>query len=245
MKKRLIIVCALLASGVAVSPSAGLDGDTGYGAPPSSSANYGPAGIFGDAHLSAIYFDGGSSDGVAVDLGGVVVLPFNNGWSAAFEADTGYLFGPDDWVASTAGHYFYTGQSWAAGGFFELTTEDVYAVGAEGAAFINNIDAVASFEFGFGTQEFMQAAQTLNFYVDPNTALSGGLEGAWFDGGGDAQAAFVGVEHRLADSPVSGFVDLGWDNFTGDDTYFALVGGRIVFGDSGFTLQEYNRANPF
>ena len=242
---RMFASCAILGLSISGSIAAGLDDSTGYYPPLASAVSYGPAGVFGDAHLSALYFNGGSPDGGAFNLGGVVVVPFGNRWNAAYEVDAGYLYTADDLIVGTAGHLFYVNQSWAAGGFIEMTTDDLLAVGGEAAAFVDNIDAVASVKFAASSPDFWQVGNKVNFYVDPNTALSAGVEGAWFSGGDDAQLAFVSAEHRLVNSPFSGFVDLGWDNFSGASTYSAAAGARVVFGGAGPTLQDYNRANPF
>lgn len=245
MIKRILAGCAIVGLNAFSSNAAGLDSSTGFYPPAAPASHYGPNAVFGDIHAGGLYFDGGSPDGGVFELGGVATVPFGNGWSAALEVDTGYIFRADDLTAGITGHLFYTNQSWVIGGFVEMTTEDVFAVGGEAAAFVNNIDAIGTLEFAASSPDFWQIGSKVNLYVDPNTALSGGLEGAWFSGGGDAQAAFVNFEHRLPDSPFSGFVDLGWDNFSGTSTYFGGVGARVVLGAAGPTLQDYNRANPF
>jgi hypothetical protein len=245
MTNRLLAGCALLALSASASTAADFGTGPDYYAPPASSPAAGPAGIFGDVHLSATYFGTEGEDDGSIDLGGVVVVPFANGWNAAFEADTGYLFNAGDWNAIGAAHLFYGTPAWAAGAFVEATTEETFSVGAEAAAFVNNVDVIGTVEYGFSDPDFWQASAATNIYFDPNTAVNAGLEGSWFDGSDGAYAANLGLEHRFNNSPVSGFAEVGWTDFTGNDTITATAGARVVFGAAGQTLQDYNRANPF
>jgi hypothetical protein len=246
MTKRLLAGCALLALGASASTAADFGTGTDYYAPPTAAP--GPAGIFGDAHLSATYFGADGDDDVSIDLGGVVVVPFANGWNAALEGDVGYLFDAGEWAAVGAGHLFYLAPTWAAGAFIEgaaTDADDALGVGVEAAAYISNVDVIGTVEYGFSSPDFWLASAATNVYFDPNTAVTAGLGGAWFDGGDNAFAANVGLEHRFTNSPVSGFAEFGWTDFTGDDTWTATAGARVVFGAAGQTLQDYNRANPF
>ena len=246
MTNRLLAGCALLALSASASTAADFGTGPDYYAPPASSPAAGPAGVFGDVHLSATYFGTEGEDDGSIDLGGVVVVPFANGWNAAFEADTGYLFNAGDWAAAGAGHLFFLTSTWAAGAFVEGNTEtDGVGVGVEAAAYISNVDVIGTVEYGFSDPDFWLASAATNIYFDPNTALTAGLGGVWFDGADGSFAANVGLEHRFNNSPVSGFAEVGWTDITGDDTIIATAGARVVFGAAGQTLQDYNRANPF
>lgn len=243
MKTRLLTGAAIIALGATGASAADLGGSDYYAAPAESAA-YGPSGIFGDVHLSATYFGTDGEDDWMAELGGVVVVPFGNGWNVALEADAGYLFEAEDGVAATAGHVFYLTPGWAAGIFGTVTTEDTSSAGIEAAAFVNNVDVVGTVEYGFEDPNFWGVTAAANLYFDPNTAITAGVGTAWSDDDDDFQVASLGIEHRFNSSPVSGFAEVGWTNLT-DDTFTATAGARYVFGAAGSTLQDYNRANPF
>ena len=245
MKTRFLAICAIVALSASGSFAGDLTSGGGYYAPPASSSPYGSAGIFGDVNLTAIYLGGDIDDDFGIDLGGAVVAPFGNGWNAAVDGDVGYFFNADEWVAGVNGHLFYANQAWAAGAFVYADTEDTYGIGAEAAAFINNVDVIGDLGYFASTPDFWAASAATNVYFDPDTALSLGLGGAWFDGGGDAWMANAGIEHRFNSSPVSAYADLGWIGSGSADNVEAIAGARVVFGDAGTTLQDYNRANPF
>ncbi len=243
MKTTLLTGSAILALSASGALAADLGGSSDYYAPPAQSASYGPSGVFGDVHLSATYFGADGADDWAAELGGVVVVPFGNGWNVALEADAAYLFEAEDWVASTTGHVFYLDPAWAAGIFATITTEDMSSAGVEAAAFINNVDVIGTVEYGFEDPNFWGLTAAANLYFDPNTAVSAAVGTAWGDDD-DFQVASLGVEHRFNSTPVSGFAEVGWTNVV-DDAFTATAGARFVFGAAGSTLQDYNRANPF
>jgi hypothetical protein len=244
MKTTLLSSAAIIALGATGATAADLGGGSDYYAPPASSASYGAPGVFGDAHLSATYFNADSNDDWSVDFGGVVTVPFGNGWNVALEGDAGYLFDAGDWVALATGHVFYLNQAWAAGIFGTITTEDQSSAGVEAAAFINNVDVIGTVEYMFEDPKFWGATAAANLYFDPNTAVTGTVGGAWSDDADDFQLASLGIEHRFDATPVSAYAEAGWTNFV-DDSYSLTAGARFVFGAAGSTLQEYNRANPF
>jgi hypothetical protein len=246
MTRKLLAACALLALSASASTAADLNTGADYYAPPAAAP--GPAGVFGDVHLSATYFGREGDDDVGIDFGGVVVVPFANGWNAALEADVGYLFEAGEWGAVGTGHLFFLASTWAAGAFVEgavTETNDAVGVGVEAAAYIGNVDVIGTVGYGFTDPDFWQATAATNIYFDPNTALNAGIGGTWVDDADGAFSANVGLEHRFNNSPVSGFADLGWTNIGNEDTIIATAGARVVFGAAGQTLQDYNRANPF
>jgi hypothetical protein len=241
MMRRLLAGFATAALGA----SGSLAGDLTYGSDsyaPSSSGS-GAAGIFGDVNVSASYFGGDIPDELSVDLGGSIVLPFGNGWNAALESQLGYRFEAGDWFAAGTGHLFYANRSVAAGAFVHADTDETYGLGVEAAAFVNNVDLIGEIGYFNASLDYWAAAGTANLYFDPNTALTGTLGGAWGDG--DGWKADVGIEHRFASSPLSGFAEIGWTDIGGPSAYRLTGGARFVFGDSGPTLQEFNRKNPF
>ena len=247
MTRKFLAGCALVALSTSASTAADLGAGTDYYAPPPSAAP-GPAGIFGDVHLSATYFGTEGDDDVSIDLGGVVVVPFGNGWNAALEGDVGYLFDAEEWAAVGTGHVFFLASTWAAGAFVEgavTDADDAVGVGVEAAAYVGNVDVIGTVGYGFSSPDFWAASAATNIYFDPNTAVTASLGGAWADGGDGSYAASIGLEHRFNTSPVSGFAEVGWTDITGDDALIATAGARVVFGAAGQTLQDYNRANPF
>jgi hypothetical protein len=245
MRIRLLAGCAIAALSATGSFAADFSSgyDNYYSTPQPQSS--GAASVFGDINLSAIYFGGDIPDDVSLDLGGSIVLPFANGWNAALVHQLGYLFNAHDWDAEGTGHLFYGNRTWAAGGFVGWDTDDTYGGGAEAAAFVGNVDVIGKVGYFNSSTDFWSADGTVNVYFDPNTAVSAGLGGVWYDSGSDGWAADIGVEHRFNASPVSAFADLGWTDAGGPDVYAATLGARYVFGDSGPTLQDFNRRNPF
>jgi hypothetical protein len=242
MKTRLLSGAAIVALGATGATAADLGGSDYY-APPAS-ASYGAPGVFGDVHLSGTYFGNDDQNDWSVDFGGVVTVPFGNGWNVALEADAGYLFEAGDWIALASGHLFYLDQAWAAGIFGTITTEETSSAGVEAAAFIGNVDVIATAEYMFEDPNFWGLTAAANLYFDPNTAISGTVGTAWSDDADDFQVAALGIEHRFDATPVSAFAEAGWTNIVADS--YSLTGGaRFVFGAAGSTLQEYNRANPF
>jgi hypothetical protein len=195
MIKRLLAGCALLALGASASTAADVGTGTDYYAPPQAAP--GPAGIFGDAHLSATYFGTEGDDDGSLDLGGVVVVPFANGWNAAFEGDVGYLFNAEEWLAVGSGHLFFLASTWAAGAFVEgavTDADDAVGLGVEAAAYVGNVDLIGTVGYGFGSTDFWAASAASNIYFDPNTALTAGAGGAWADGSDGSYAASVGLD---------------------------------------------------
>jgi hypothetical protein len=245
MKRILLAGSAMLVLGV----SASLAGDLGYGndyyAPPASSGSGGggPSGVFGDVNLSGTYTNGDVPSEFSLDLGGSVVLPLGNGWNAALDHQLGYRFKAGDWFAAGTGHFFYANQAVAGGAFVHADSDEKYGVGVEAAAFLTNVDLIGEVGYFKDSADYWGLAGTANVYFDPDTALSGTLGGALGDG--DGWAADVGVEHRLANSPFSGFAEVGYTDLGGPDAYHVTGGARFVFGNSGSTLQEFNRKNPF
>lgn len=242
MKRKLLAACAA----IALSASGSLAGDLTnggdyYAAPPQSS--YGPAGIFGDINLSGTYFGGDIPDDFSLDLGGSIVLPFGNGWNAALDHDLGYRFEAQDWYFGGTGHLFYGNQAFAAGAFAHADTDEIYGAGVEGAAFVNNADVIAKVGYFNGSLDHWAAEGSANVYFDPDTAISGAVGGYWGDS--DGWSADVGLEHRFTNSPFSGFAEIGYTDLDGANAYSVTGGARFVFGDSGSTLQEFNRRNPF
>jgi hypothetical protein len=244
MRTRLLAGCAIAALGASGAFAADFGNGNDYYSPPPAQAT-GAASVFGDVNLSATYFGGDIPDDFGLALGGSIVLPFGNGWNAAIEHQLGYLFDAHDWVAGGTGHLFYANQSWAAGIFLGLDSEDTYGGGAEAAAFVGNVDVIGKVGYFDSSPDFWSADGAVNVYFDPNTAMSTGLGGVWFDSGVDGWTADIGLEHRFNASPVSAFADLGWTNAGGGDVYAGTVGARVVFGDAGPTLQDFNRRNPF
>jgi hypothetical protein len=243
MRNKLLAGCALAA--LSATGSYAADFNTGsdyYYAPPSSS---GAAGVFGDINASATYFGGDVTDDFALGLGGSVVVPFGNNFNAAIKADADYLFDAHDWIAGTSAHVFYGNDLFAAGLFGALTTEDTFGGGAEAAVFVSNVDVIGKVGYFDSSPDFWTAEGTVNVYFDPNTAVNVGLGGVWYDTGSDGWLADIGLEHRFNSSPVTAFADLGWTNAAGADTYAITGGARYLFGDSGSTLQDFNRRNPF
>jgi hypothetical protein len=243
MKTTLLSGAAILALGATGAAAADLGGASDYYAPPASTSS-GTSGIFGDVHLSATYFNADSDDDWSVDFGGVVTVPFGNGWNVALEGDAGYLFDADEWLALATGHIFYLNPAWAAGAFVTVTTEDQSSAGVEAAAFVGNVDVIGTAEYMFEDPNFWGVTAAANLYFDPNTAISGTVGTAWSDDADDFQVAALGIEHRFDATPVSAFAEAGWTNIV-DDSYSLTGGARFVFGAAGSTLQEYNRANPF
>jgi hypothetical protein len=244
MKTRLLTSAAIVALGASGASAADLGGGSDYYAPAASPSYGNASGVFGDVHLSASYFGNDDADDWAAAIGGVVVVPFGNGWNAALEADAAYLFEAEDWVAATTGHVFYLTPGWAAGVFASITTEDTSSAGVEVAAFVNNVDLIGKVEYGFEDPNFWGLTAAANLYFGPNTAITGTVGTAWRDDADDFQVASLGVEHRFDSSPVSAFGEVGWTNLV-DDSYSATAGARVVWGGAGSTLQDYNRANPF
>jgi hypothetical protein len=242
MLTRLLAACAVVALSAWGSLAADFNSGNDYYAPPSSAP--GAAGVFGDIHASATYF-GGDADDVALGFGGSVVVPFGNNFNAAIKADADYLFDAHDWIAGTSAHVFYANDVFAAGLFGVLTTEDTFGGGAEAAVFVNNVDVIGRVGYFDSSPDFWAADGAVNLYFDPNTAMTAGLGGVWFDSGSDGWTADMGLEHRFNNTPVSAFADLGWTNAEGGDVYAITGGARYVFGDAGPTLQDFNRRNPF
>ena len=243
MTKQFLLGCSILAL-AATGASAGdlTYGSNGYYAPASSSAGGAP-GIFGDLNLSGTYSNGDVPKEFSTDLGGSLVLPFGNNWNAALDHQLGYRFEADDWFAAGTGHLFYNNRSVAGGAFVHADTDKTYGVGVEAAAFPGNLDVIGKVGYFDAAVDHWDAEGTANVYFDPDTALSGTLGGSWGDA--DGWHGDVGLEHRFVSSPVSGFAQMGYDNLGATDAYHLTGGARFVFGDSGATLQEFNRRNPF
>lgn len=242
MKRQLLSCCALLAVG-ATSASAG---DVTYGndyayAPPSPAGN--ASGIFGDLNLSGTYTNGDVPQEISLDFGGSLVLPLGSVWNAAIDHQLGYRFEADDWFLGGTGHFFYNNRSVAGGAFVYADTDDTYGVGAEAAAFAGNVDLIGKIGYFSDSVNYWDATGTANVYFDPDTALSGTVGGAWGDASG--WQGDVGIEHRFMNSPFSGFAEIGYTDLGSDNAYHVTGGARFVFGDSGSTLQEFNRRNPF
>jgi hypothetical protein len=242
MTKKLLCCCAIVALGA----SGALAGDLGYGndyySPPASGGS-GGGGVFGDVNLSGTYTNGDVPKEFSLDLGGSVVLPLGNGWNAALDHQLGYRFEAGDWFAGGTGHFFYANRSVAGGAFVHADTDKTYGVGVEAAAFVNNVDVIGEVGYFTNSANHWAAAGTANVYLDPDTALSGTLGRAWGDA--DGWEADVGFEHRLSNSPISGFAGIGYSDVGGPSAYHVTGGARFIFGDSGPTLQDFNRKNPF
>lgn len=235
---------AALGTTAAWSADIGAAPDLYYAPPPATPDASAPWGVFGDATLSATFLANDlTDDDWAASLGGVFVLPFGNGWAVSVEGDTSYLFEADDWQSAVTGNLFYVAPTWAAGVFATAATEDVYLLGGEAALFINNVDLVGELGYVFADTDAIDAFVGAYYYFNPNTYVGLELGSTWFDGGGDFQTASVGVEHLFAGTPLTGFVDAGWDN-AGGDNFQVTAGSRILFGGPT-TLQDYFRANPF
>lgn len=243
MRRQLLTGCAMFALGGSVSLAGDLNNGGDYYAPQASP--YSASGIFGDVNLSGTYVGGDADDDFSLDLAGSVVLPFGNGWNAAIEHQLGYLFQAGDWFAAGTGHVFYGGQLWAVGAFLHVDTDDTVGVGVEGAAFVNNVDLIGEVGYFNASPDHWSTSGTVNVYFDPDTAVSGRLGGLWVESGSNAYEADIGIEHRFNSSPISAFAELGWTDFGGPDEFHATAGARMVFGDSGSTLQDFNRRNPF
>jgi hypothetical protein len=218
-------------------------GDGYYYAPPASSSSGGASHLFGDVNLSGTYTGGDGPDEFSLDLGGSFVLPFGNGWNAALEHQLGYRFEAGEWFAGGTGHVFYANHAGAAGAFVHADTDETYGIGAEAAAFVGNVDVIGEIGYFSASPDYWAAAASTNVYFDPNTAVSGTLGAAWGDT--DGWEADVGIEHRVNNSPFSGFAEIGYTDIDSDDAYHVTGGVRFVFGDSGETLQDFNRRNPF
>jgi len=242
MKRLLLASTASLAFGASASIAGDLTYDNQYYAPPASSAS-GSGGIFGDMNLSGTYTNGDVPKEFSLDLGGSIVVPFGSGWNAALDHQLGYRFKADEWFAAGTGHVFYATPVAAAGAFVHADTDETYGVGLEGAAFTGNVDLIADIGYFNASSDYWMAEGKANVYFDPNTALSGNLGAAWGDT--DGLEAGVGLEHRAMNSPVSGFAEIGYSDIGGPNSYHVTGGARFVFGDSGSTLQEFNRKNPF
>jgi hypothetical protein len=235
---------AALAPVAASAADLGAAPDFYYTPPPSAPVASTSWGIFGDATLSATFLANDlTDDDWAVSLGGVFVFPLGAGWSASLQANNSYLFEADDWSSAIEANLFYVTPTWAAGAFATVATDDVYVLGGEVALFVNNVDLVGELGYVFGDTDAIDAAAGAYYYFTPDTYVGLEVGSTWFDGGGDYQTALVGVEHRFANTPVTGFLDAGWDN-AGGDNFHVTAGSRILFGGPT-TLQEYFRANPF
>lgn len=245
VKTILSVAGLMLAVGTPASAAdLGVAPDLYYTPPTATPVASAPWGIFGDATLSATFLANDlSDDDWAVNLGGVFVLPFGNGWNLSLEGDNSYLFDADDWSSAVTANLFYVAPTWAAGAFAIATSDEVYEVGGEVALFVDNVDLVADLGYVFGDEEAVDAGLGAFYYFNPDTYVGVEFGSIWFDGGGDFQTASVGLEHRFASTPVTGFIDAGWDN-AGGDNFQVTVGSRILFGGPT-TLQEYFRANPF
>jgi len=232
MKKSLLSSCTILLLGVSPSLAGDLTSGDNYYYP-----------TVGDINLSGTYTGGDVPDEFGLDLGGSIVLPFGNGWNAALDHDLGYNFEAGEWFFGGNGHVFYNNQAFAAGVFAHADTDDTYGGGAEAAVFVNNVDIVGKIGYFDSSPDYWSAEGSTNVYFDPNTVLSGRVGGAW----GDAEGweAGVGIEHRVNNSPLSGFAELGYSDTDTADAYHVGGGVRFVFGDSGSTLQDFNRRNPF
>lgn len=242
MKRILLAGSAMLAFGATGAIAGDLTYGNDYYAPAASSGTAG-GGIFGDFNLSGTYTNGDVPSEFSLDLGGSVVVPFGNGWNAALDHQLGYRFKAEEWFAAGTGHVFYLTPSMAAGGFIHLDSDETFGIGGEAAAFAGNVDVIGELGYFNASTDYWAAEGTANVYFDPDTALSGTLGVAWGDS--DGWGADVGIEHRLTNSPVSGFAELGYSDIGGPDAYHVTGGARFVFGDSGSTLQEFNRKNPF
>jgi hypothetical protein len=213
-----------------------------YYAPTTSTPT--PGSVFGDLTLAATYLANDlSDDDWAASIGGVLVFPFGNGWSASLEGDAAYLFDASDWSSAATANLFYVAPTWAAGVFATIATDDVYVLGGEVALFVNNVDIVGELGYIFGDTDAIEAALGLYYYFNPDTYVGLEVASVWPDGGGDFQGVSVGIEHRFAGTPFTGFLDAGWDN-AGGDNYAVTAGTRILFGGPA-TLRDYFRANPF
>lgn len=242
MKIILLAGSALLAVGISASVAGDLTYGNDYYAP-AAPTDSGPLGVFGDMNLSGTYTNGDVPSEFSLDLGGSLVLPFGNGWNAALDPQFGYRFQADDWFAAGTGHVFYANPAVAAGAFVHADTDETYGLGAEAAAFAGNVDVIGEIGYFNASSNYWSAAGTANVYFDPDTALSGTLGTAWGDT--DGWEADVGLEHRFMNSPFSGFAELGYSDIGGPASYHVTGGARFFFGDSGSTLQEFNRRNPF
>lgn len=243
MKKRLLVGCSALALSASGAFAADFNSANDYYyAPPAQTT---AAGIFGDINLSATYFGGDVMKDVSLNLGGTVTLPFGNGWNAAIKHGLSYFFDAHHWEAGGEAHIFYATANWAAGAFLAGDTEHTYGIGVDAAAFVNNFDVVARAGYASSSPDFWEAGLKTNIYFDPNTAITLGLGGLWYNGGDDAWQAEIGIEHRFNSSPVSAYADLAWTGSGGADVYAITGGARVVFGDAGPTLQDFNRRNPF
>jgi hypothetical protein len=229
--------------GATTAWAADLGGPQGfYYSPPTSTPT--PGSIFGDATLAATFLANDlTDDDWAASIGGVLVFPFGNGWSASLEGDSSYLFDADDWSSAVTANLFYVAPTWAAGVFVTIATDDVYALGGEMALFVNNVDIVGELGYIFGDTDAIDAAIGVYYYFNPDTYVGLEVASVWFDGGSDYQQASVGIEHLFAGTPFTGFLDAGWDN-AGGDNYQVTAGTRILFGGPA-TLRDYFRANPF
>jgi hypothetical protein len=242
MKRQLLSCCAILAFGANNVSAGDLTYGSNYGYAPASTSS-GSSGIFGDLNLSGTYTNGDVPKEYSLDFGGSLVLPFGNGWNAALDHQLGYRFEADDWFFGGTGHFFYNNRSVAGGAFVHADTDETYGGGLEAAAFARNVDLIGKIGYFSDSANYWDASSTANVYFDPDTALSGTVGGSWGDASG--WQGDVGIEHRFIDSPFSGFAEIGYTDLGAASSYHVTGGARFVFGDSGSTLQEFNRRNPF
>jgi hypothetical protein len=236
-------VATLFGTSAALAADIGVAPDY-YAPPPQPLAQAASPGIFGDATLSATFLANDlSDDDWAASLGGVFVFPLGNGWSASIQGNTSYLFDSEEWASLLEADVFYVAPGWAAGAFVSAGDEEVYTLGGEAAVFTERFDFLGEVGYVFADTDAVEAAAAAYYYITPDTYVGATVGSTWFDGGGDFQTASVGAEHRFADTPVTGFIDAGWDNAAGDN-FQVTAGSRILFGTYG-TLKDYFRANPF
>jgi hypothetical protein len=243
MMRQLLFLPAILVLSATGAPAGDVTYGNDYVYAPESSPASASSGIFGDLNLSGTYTNGDVAKEYSLDLGGSAVLPFGSGWNAALDYQLGYRFEADDWFAAGTGHLFYNNGSAAGGAFVHADTDETYGGGVEAAAFAGNVDLIGEIGYFNASADYWSAAGTANLYFDPDTALSGMVGGSWGDASG--WQGDVGIEHRFTNSPFSGFAEIGYSDLGAANSYHVTGGARFVFGDSGSTLQEFNRRNPF
>lgn len=209
------------------------------------------------------YFDGNKEgDGGVFKGAGRANVPFAGNWNIELETGGNAYFYNGGGSSSNIGAY---GHLWTSlngarigafgGASFDLNTTTTVGVEGEIDAGSLTFGAQGSYNFGevfcctSGNGNFWGVRGWADAYLTPNTKL--GADFSWWDGsdiiGLKIWTASGTVEHRFANTPLSGFARVIYQNNDNgpDDTLTVSGGIRIFLDKRGTTLRDHDRQVPF
>ena len=223
--------------------------------PPSGSPVYAKQSmVSGDALAAIGYFwwdddtnrydsDTGEAWGAArlnIPVVGTLNQEFEVSGLAGFESDSYYTY-------SAFSHTYFKTERSAVGlllGGSSFDGDGGFTLGGEGAVFLPSATflGLLAYTWADGFPDFWTAATEARWYWNADTRLSGAVA---YNDLNSAWALTAGLEHRLANTPISLFGDGTYSTNDNGHGWEVFAGGRLLFGKPGQTLQGHDHDVPF